>query len=78
MTEQENRLYAANLLNRVAGDHFDHNDVGVVARLLPQIEGDVADWLSGQLRGTVSRELIVRAVRNGQARPAAEAKGSAQ
>lgn len=76
--EQTDRLYAANLLNRIAGSSFDHRDVAVLARIIPLIEGDVAGWLKEQLRGVVSRGVIVAAVRGGQARPAAEAKEPGQ
>lgn len=68
MTEQENRLYAVNLMNR-AGVAFDVHDIAVVAAIIGLVEGDVADWLSSQLRGTVSREQIVAAVRAGSNRP---------
>lgn len=78
MTEQENRLYAANLLNRIAGSSFDHRDVAVLARLIPIIEDDFADWLEARLRGVVSRAQIVTAVRQGQARPAAKTEGQTQ
>lgn len=73
MTEDRDqlaRIYAANLLNRAGGDAtFDYRDVAVLARLLPLIEADLADWLESQLRGVVSRGQIVAAVRGGQARP---------
>lgn len=59
------RLYAIDLLNRVTPDHFDYEDVAIIARLIPLIEGDLADWLEGQLRGTVSRTLIGHRVRYG-------------
>lgn len=68
MTEQENRLYAVNLMNR-ADVAFDVRDIAVVGKLIELIEGDVADWLGAQLRGTVSREQIVAAVRAGTHRP---------
>ncbi|MFA5989718.1 MAG: hypothetical protein WC803_08945 [Sphingomonas sp.] len=68
MTEQENRLYAVNLMNR-ADVAFDVRDIAVVGKLIELIEGDVADWLSARLRGTVSREQIVAAVRAGTHRP---------
>lgn len=68
MTEQENRLYAVNLMNR-ADVAFDVRDIAVVGKLIELIEGDVADWLSTRLRGTVSREQIVAAVRAGTHRP---------
>lgn len=64
MTEQENRLYAVNLMNR-ADVAFDVRDIAVVGKLIELIEGDAADWLGAQLRGTVSREQIVAAVRAG-------------
>ncbi len=68
MTEQENRLYAVNLMNR-ADVAFDVRDIAVVGKIIPVLEADVADWLSSQLRGTVSREQIVAAVRAGSHRP---------
>lgn len=68
MTEQENRLYAVNLMNR-ADVAFDVRDIAVVGKLIELIEGDVADWLSTRLRGTASREQIVAAVRAGTHRP---------
>jgi hypothetical protein len=76
--EQVDRQYAAELLNRIEGRLFDHRDVVLVAFVIPLIEADVAEWLNSNLRGTVSREKIVAAVRAGEARPDAEAKGSAQ
>lgn len=68
MTEQENRLYAVNLMNR-ADVAFDVRDIAVVGKIIAVLEADVADWLSSQLRGTVSREQIVAAVRAGSHRP---------
>lgn len=68
MNDQENRLYAVNLMNR-AGVAFDVRDIAVVAAIIGMVEDDVADWLSSQLRGTVSREQIVAAVRAGSQRP---------
>lgn len=68
MTDQENRLYAVNLMNR-ADVAFDVRDIAVVGKLVEIVEADVADWLSSQLRGTVSREQIVAAVRAGAHRP---------
>jgi hypothetical protein len=76
--EQADRHYAAELLNRIEGRLFDHRDVVLVAFIIPLIEADVADWLNSNLRGTVSREKIVAAIRAGEGRPDAEAKGSAQ
>lgn len=76
--QQADRRYAAELLNRIEGRLFDHRDVVLVAFIIPLIEADVADWLNSNLRGTVSREKIVAAIRAGESRPAAEAKGSAQ
>ena len=38
--EQADRLYAADLLNRVAGAHFDHRDVAVLAQIIPLIRED--------------------------------------
>lgn len=73
MTEDRDqlaRIYAASLLNRSAYEAFDYRDVAVLARVLPLIEADLADWLESQLRGVVSRGQIVAAVRGGQARPA--------
>ena len=73
MTDQENRLYAVNLLNR-AGLAFDARDVGVVAGVIAVLEGDVADWLAAQLQlfGSASRERMVRSVQAGAHRPATE------
>jgi hypothetical protein len=68
MTEQDNRQYAASLLNR-ADQPFDVRDLAMVAKVVELVEGDVADWLSSNLRGTVSREQIVAAVRAGSNRP---------
>lgn len=76
MNDQRNRIYAVNLMNR-AGVAFDVQDVGVVAQIVQLLEADVADWLSGQLRGTVSRERIVTAINAGQHRPALESEGNA-
>jgi len=68
MTPADNRRYAVDLMNR-AGLAFDTQDIGVVSRVIALLEGDVAEWLAGQLRGTVSRERIVAAVREGAHRP---------
>lgn len=68
MNDQENRLYAVNLMNR-AELAFDVRDIAVVAAIIGLVECDVADWLSSHLRGTVSREQIVAAVRDGSQRP---------
>ena len=68
MTEQEDKVYAANLMQR-ANVAFDVHDIAVVGKIIAVLEADVADWLSSNLRGTVSREQIVAAVRHGEARP---------
>lgn len=68
MTEQENRQYAVDLLNR-SDVLFDVNDIAVLAKALATLEGDIATWLDGQLRTAVSRTLITRAVRDGKYRP---------
>lgn len=67
--DQAARRYAANLLNRLDDQAFDHRDVAVLARIIPLLEADLADWLHGELRGVVSRFLVVSAVREGRARP---------
>ncbi len=46
MNDLDNRLYAAHLLNRVTPDHFDYEDVAVIARLIPLIEADIAAMLN--------------------------------
>ena len=74
MTDQHNRIYALNLLNR-ANIASDGQEIGVVASVLQFVEADVADWLSNQLRGTVSREQIVAAIRAGSHRSAVEMTG---
>jgi hypothetical protein len=71
MNDQDNRLYAVNLMNR-AGVAFDARDVGTVAAVLGVIEGDVANWLLSTLTGTASRERLVRAVTTGAHRPQME------
>lgn len=71
MTEQENRIYAADLLHR-ADVAFDARDIAVLGKVLATLEGDVADWLDGQLRRAVSRTLITRDVRDGKYRPQVE------
>lgn len=38
--EQSARVYAADLLKRVAGTAFDYHDVAVLARIIPEIEAD--------------------------------------
>lgn len=45
MTEQENRLYAVNLMNR-ADVAFDVRDIAVVGKIVDLIEADVADLLN--------------------------------
>lgn len=72
MDDQANRLYAIDLLNRVAPGHFDYEDVAMIARLIPLIEADLATWLEDQLRGTVSRTLIVAAIRKAAHRTPAD------
>ncbi|HEY8604692.1 hypothetical protein [Tsuneonella suprasediminis] len=77
MTDDSARRYAVNLLNRLSDQPFEQRDVAVLAQIVPLIEHDTAAWLNNELRGTVSRCLIVSAVRNGQARPASDAKEGA-
>lgn len=62
------RIYAVDLLKR-ADIEFDVGDVARAADIIRLVEADTADWLSSQLRGTVSREQIVAAVRAGSHRP---------
>ncbi len=73
--ELSDRAYAARLLHRAAIP-FDTRDVGVAVRLIAVLEGDIADWLGGQLRGTVSREKIVSDVLDGAHRHNAEERGA--
>lgn len=68
--EQLDRLYAANLLTRALGEAFDHRDVAVLARVLPVIEGQIADWLDDSLKSDACLTSPIDAIRNGQARPA--------
>lgn len=68
MTEQENRQYAVDLLNR-SDVLFDVVDIAILSKALATLEGDIADWLDGQLRTAVSRTLITRDVRAGKYRP---------
>lgn len=68
------KIYALHLLNRL-GKPFDVREVNNLAAALPLIEGDVADWLAREMRGTVSRELTVSGVRAGKHRPPYELKG---
>tara|TARA_R110000782_G_scaffold167129_9_gene259333 strand:- start:74220 stop:74459 length:240 start_codon:yes stop_codon:yes gene_type:complete len=67
MTEETNRLYAAQLLNRALDEAtpFDARDVAIVARIITLIEHDAALWLADQLRGTVSRTIITSGLQNG-------------
>lgn len=72
--ERRAKIYALHLLNRLPGD-FEVRHIDAVAKVLPLIEADVADWLAAELRGTVSRELVVAGVRAGKHRPPFELKG---
>lgn len=80
--EQGDRLYAANLLNRLAGSSFDHRDVAVLARIIPLIEGDVRDFLgryAAEVEGfhSVAPGVIRMArdmIEEGGHRPAADTK----
>lgn len=45
MTEQEDRLYAVNLLNR-AVNAWDARDVAIAAKVIATLEADVADLLN--------------------------------
>lgn len=45
MTDQENRLYAVNLLNR-AVNAWDARDVGIVAAVIAELERDIAGLLN--------------------------------
>ena len=68
MNDQDNRLYAVNLLNR-AEVAFDARDVGVLAKLIPLAEGDIADFLDST-RGVIGDLLAAPAgVRKGGHRP---------
>lgn len=66
--DQQNRLYAVNLLNR-AVNAWDARDVGIVAAVIAELESDVAGWLDGDARGAWWREQIALAVRDGRHRP---------
>lgn len=68
MTEQENRLYAVNLMNR-ADVAFDVRDIAVVGKLIELIEGDVADWLASHAPDMITDEAPIRGVREGVYRP---------
>jgi hypothetical protein len=68
MTDQLNRIYAVNLMNR-ANVAFDARDVGVVASIIAVLEADVADWLSAQPADTITDEAPIRGVREGNYRP---------
>lgn len=71
MTEQENRLYAVNLMNR-ADVAFDVRDIAVVGKIIAVLEDDMADWLEAQLLGSHPWEMkdqIVTAVHSGSWRP---------
>lgn len=65
--QQRDRIYAANLLTR-AGLAFDARDIALVAKVLPILEGDVADWtgrwISGVYVGDRRREAGIRAGRH--------------
>jgi hypothetical protein len=66
--QQMNRVYAVNLMNR-ADVAFDARDVTVAGAIVPLLEADMAEWLARELRGTVSREAILAAIRAGRHRP---------
>jgi hypothetical protein len=71
MTDQLNRIYAVNLMNR-ANVAFDARDVGVVASIIAVLEADVADWLEGQLLGSSPwqmKDQIVGDIHAGLHRP---------
>ncbi len=68
------KIYALHLLNRL-GKPFEVREVNNLAAILPLIEADVADWLTGEMVGTASRTLTVAGVRAGKHRPPYELKG---
>lgn len=67
MTEQENRIYALWLLNQALPDpgSFDARDIAVLAKVIPLIETNIADWAQAQQPG-IDRIASIRA---GCARP---------
>lgn len=67
--EQLDRLYAASLLNRAAPAQFEPRDVALLARVLPLIEANLADWLGQQAPDVITDEGPIIAIRGGQARP---------
>lgn len=72
--ERRAKIYALHLLNRL-GKPFDVREVNNLAAVLPLVEADVADWLTGEMVGTASRTLVVAGVRAGKHRPPYELKG---
>ena len=67
MTEQQNRIYAADLLKR-AEHEFSAYDVALVAKVIETIEADIAAGLDTDLHGTVSRRRIIEGVKAGEYR----------
>lgn len=62
MTEQENRIYALALLNQTFPDTgaFDVRDIAVLAKVIPLIEANIADWAQTQQPG-IDRIASIRA-----------------
>lgn len=63
---EQTRRFAVGLLNRLPDQDFGPAEIALVARILPLIDADLADWLNSELRGTVSRVLITAAARSGK------------
>lgn len=74
MTEQENRIYALGLLNQAFPDTgaFDARDIAVLAKVIPLIEANIADWAKAQPPG-IDR---IASIRNGAARPRTQTEGN--
>lgn len=68
MTEQDNRMYAADLMKR-SDVAFDARDIAVLAKVLGTLEGDVSNWLNFSLNVASLRERMVNGVRAGLYRP---------
>lgn len=78
MTDQANRIYALDLLNR-AGTAYDVRDIAVVASIIPLIEGDVVAAIERPtLIGSdgAARAIIATRIGTGCHRPNSEPPGS--
>ncbi|MEP2103060.1 MAG: hypothetical protein ABJP02_05055 [Parasphingorhabdus sp.] len=72
MTEQENRIYAADLLHR-AGVPFDPSDVSRAAKVIELVEQDVSKLVAREVRGyKYTCRRLLHGIASGEHRTQAE------